>query len=43
VWIKQPEQVASEALAIEGDDGTSTIVHFHHIAAEAGGLLLPGR
>jgi hypothetical protein len=41
VWIKQPEQVASEALAIEADDGTTTIVHFH-IAAAAGGLQLTG-
>jgi hypothetical protein len=43
VWITQPHQVAAEALALEGDDGTTTIVQFRHIAAEAGGLQLPGR
>jgi hypothetical protein len=41
VWLKQPEEAAHEAVEIESADGTTTLVHFHHIPPEEAERLLP--
>lgn len=34
VWVKMPEEAAHEALEVEDEDGTRTLVSFRHILAE---------
>ncbi|HEV8712653.1 MAG TPA: DUF5335 family protein [Candidatus Binatia bacterium] len=43
VWLKQPEEVAHDTIAIESEDGTTTLVRFHHISPEETERLLPPR
>jgi len=31
LWFKQPEEEAHEALEVESEDGTVTVVHFRHV------------
>ena len=40
LWLKAPEAPALEAIAVESEDGTTTILHFHHVPPER---QLPGR
>jgi hypothetical protein len=34
VWIKQPQEVADEAVEVESKDGTKTLVSFHYVSPE---------
>ena len=43
VWLKEPEEPAHETIAVESEDGTMTLVHFHHIPPEEIERLLPPR
>jgi uncharacterized protein DUF5335 len=41
VWVKQPEEEAHEAVEVESDDGTTTILRFRHIPPDEVERLLP--
>jgi hypothetical protein len=41
VWVKQPEEGAHEAVEVESDDGTTTILRFRHIPPDEVERLLP--
>jgi hypothetical protein len=41
VWLKQPQGVADEAIEVESEDGTMTLVSFQHIPPEATERQLP--
>jgi len=43
VWLTQPEAEAHEAVEIESEDGTTTLVHFQHIPPEETERQLPGK
>jgi hypothetical protein len=42
VWLKEPDIPGHEAVAIESEDGTMTIVHFRHVDPDEIELQLPG-
>jgi len=42
VWLKQPEEPAHEAVAVESEDGTTTVVHFRHVPPTQAERQLPG-
>ena len=41
VWLKEPEEVAHEALDIESEDGTTTLLSFWHVPPEKTERQLP--
>ena len=41
VWVKQSEEEAHEALDVESEDGTKTILRFSHIPPDEAERLLP--
>ena len=41
VWIKQAEEEAHEAVEVEDEDGTTTLVRFRHVLPEEGDRQLP--
>jgi len=43
VWLTQPEAEAHDAIEIESDDGTTTLVRFQHIPPEETERQLPGK
>jgi hypothetical protein len=42
VWIKEPEEVAHEAIDVESEDGTTTLLRFWHVEPEQTERQLPG-
>lgn len=43
VWLKPPEEPADEAIQVESEDGTITLVTFQHAAPTQAERQLPGR
>jgi Family of unknown function (DUF5335) len=43
VWLKEPEEVAHEAIEIESEDGTMTLLTFWHVPPEQTERQLPER
>lgn len=43
VWLKQPGEAAHEAIKVESEDGTETLVRFRHVAPEQVERQLPER
>jgi hypothetical protein len=41
VWLKEPEEVAHETIAVESEDGTMTLVRFQHVPLEETERQLP--
>jgi hypothetical protein len=41
VWLKEPEEVGHETIAIESEGGLTTLVRFQHIPPEEPERLLP--
>jgi hypothetical protein len=41
VWLKEPEEVAHEAVAVESEDGTTTLMRFEHLPPEETERQLP--
>lgn len=41
VWVKQAEEEAHEAVEVEAEDGTKTILQFRHIPSDEVERLLP--
>jgi len=42
VWLERADEPAHDAVAVESEDGTTTIVRFQHVPPEAVDRLLPG-
>jgi len=42
VWLERADEPAHDAVAVESEDGTTTIVRFQHVLPEAVDRLLPG-
>ena len=42
VWVEETDDPRHDAVAIEAEDGTTTIVHFRHIDPSQKDRLLPG-
>jgi hypothetical protein len=43
VWLKEPEEVAHEAIDVESEDGTTTLLRFWHVPPEKTERQLPER
>jgi hypothetical protein len=43
VWLREPDVPGHEAVAVESEDGTTTVVHFHHVSPEQAERQLPGK
>jgi len=43
VWLKAPEAPAHEAIQVESEDGTTTLVTFQHVSPTQAERQLPGR
>jgi len=41
VWFKRPDEGAHEAIEVESEDGTMTLVHFRRVPPEQAGRQLP--
>lgn len=41
VWVKEPRAPGDEAIEVESEDGTSTLLNFHHIPPERTERQLP--
>ena len=43
VWLKESEEPAHDAIEVESEDGTTTLLHFQHVPPEQTERQLPGR